>query len=231
MHHDPQSYHRMHLATRRSNAAMVRGLYVIIDPEHTRGRNLITVAMAALDGGASAIQLRDKINNKSNILPFARQITQLCEERSAVCIINDHADLAVACGAHGLHIGQHDLPISEARHVLEPWQFVGTSNSRLEEALESYQRGADYIAVGAICPSSSKDNTHPAGLETLHFVHQSIPADGPPLVAIGGITVRNVSQVIRAGASSICVTAAVALADDPASAARTLIKHIQAALI
>ena len=214
---------------RQVNVTKMRGLSVIVDPTLTGGRDVLAVAQAALEGGATAIQLRDKIHDKGDVLPLARQLTELCQRYGAACIINDHADLAVACGAHGLHLGQHDLPLAEARRVLHPWQFVGRSNALLEEAQRSYQEGADYIAVGAMFPSGSKEKTRPAGPETLHRVRQAIPADGPPLVAIGGITHDNVAQVIQAGADGVCVIGAVALAPDPTQAARTLLERIQAA--
>ena len=148
-------------------------MYVIIDEQAAQGRDLVDLSRAALQGGASVLQLRDKINDKGDVLPVARAIRDLCDEFDALLIINDHVDLAVACNAHGVHLGQHDLPIEEARAILRPHQIIGTSNALLEEAQDSERRGADYLAVGAMFPTSTKERTRPAGLETLGRVRQS----------------------------------------------------------
>ena len=128
---------------------------------------LSSLSRSALQGGAQVIQLRDKLHDKGDVLPVARAIRDLCDRQNAILIINDHADLAVACNAHGLHLGRHDLPVGEARAILHPHQIIGTSSALLEEALESEEQGADYLAVGAIFPTDTKEKTRPAGLETL----------------------------------------------------------------
>lgn len=211
---------------RRQAASKVAGLYVIVDPELVGGRDIVDVARAALRGGATAIQFRDKVHDKGDQLPIARRLRDLCDEFNASFIVNDHADLAVACSAHGLHVGQHDLPVPEVRRVLAPHQFVGTSNALLEEAQASGAEGADYIAVGAMYDSSSKGNTRPAGIEGLRRVREIV--SGVPIVAIGGINLGNVDPVLEAGADGVCVISAVCLADDPEGAARDLAGHIQA---
>jgi thiamine-phosphate pyrophosphorylase len=209
---------------RQHAAAKLRGLYVLIDPQQTGGRDPLWVARQALEGGATALQLRDKLRDKGDSLPLAQRLVQLCRDYDATCIINDHADLAVASGAHGVHVGQHDLPVALAKAVLKPWQIVGSSNALLEEAIASFQDGADYIAVGAMFSSTSKDNTRPAGPETLRKVREVIPAGGPPLIAIGGIDKENVWEVAKAGADGIAVISAVTLAEDPARAAEDLLR-------
>jgi thiamine-phosphate pyrophosphorylase len=209
--------------TRHQLAAKLTGLYVIIDPELTNGRDLLQVARQALEGGATAIQFRDKHRDKGDALPTAQRLLKICRDYDAVLIINDHADLAVACAAGGVHVGQHDLPIPMARAVLKPWQLVGSSNALEDEAIASYQDRADYIAVGAMFSTSSKVNTRPAGLATLKAVREIIPADGPPLIAIGGIDKLNVAEVAKAGADGIAVIGAVAMAEDPARAASELL--------
>ncbi|MSQ22829.1 MAG: thiamine phosphate synthase, partial [Dehalococcoidia bacterium] len=214
-------------ASARMEAAWrVAGLYIIVDPQLTRGRDVVDVAKAALMGGATAIQLRDKIHDKGDQLPVARRLMAVCQEHSASFIINDHADLAAACGAHGLHVGQHDLPVAEARRVLYPTQFLGTSNALLQEAEMSAQQQADYLAVGAMYSTDSKGNTRPAGIQGLRQVRQRVSRI--PIVAIGGITLDNVDPVLEAGADGICVIGAVCLADDPEQAARLLVERIQA---
>ncbi|MDO8750874.1 MAG: thiamine phosphate synthase, partial [Dehalococcoidia bacterium] len=211
---------------RREAAWRVAGLYVIVDPQLTLGRDVVEVARAALRGGATAIQLRDKVRDKGDQLPVARRLMEVCKEHGASFVVNDHADLAAACGAHGLHVGQHDLPVAEARRVLYPTQFLGTSNALLQEAEASAQQQADYIAVGAMYLTDSKGNTRPAGIQGLRQVRQQV--SGIPIVAIGGITLDNVDPVLEAGADGICVIGAVCLAGDPEKAARLLVERIQA---
>ena len=205
---------------RKTNAARIKGLYVIIDVQAARGRDVVSLARSILRGGTQVIQLRDKVHDKGEVLPIARAIRALCDDHGALFIVNDHADLAVACNAHGLHLGQHDLPIEEARAVLLPHQIIGSSNALLEEALDSEKRGADYAAVGAIFPTSSKERTRPAGLETLRRVKERVSI---PVVAIGGIDRDNAVQVVEAGADALCVISAVVGAPDPEQAVRDLI--------
>jgi thiamine-phosphate pyrophosphorylase len=217
---------KMHPPARRTMAEKINGLYVIIDAQVAQGRDMVGLAQDVLRGGARIIQLRDKVHDKGDVLPIARTIRALCDEHGALFIINDHADLAAACNAHGLHLGQHDLPIKEVRAVLHPHQVIGSSNALLEEALESEREGADYAAVGAIFPTSSKERTRPAGLETLRRVKERLSI---PVVAIGGINKDNVAQVVEAGADAVCVITAVLSAPDPEEAVRQLIAVMNAA--
>jgi thiamine-phosphate diphosphorylase len=122
-----------------------------------------------------------------------------------------------------VHLGQHDLPVADARATLKPWQLAGASNALVDEAVVSASAGADYLAVGAMFPSGSKSNTRHAGPETLRRVRQAIPPGGPPLVAIGGITRENVAQMAQAGADTVCVIGAVTQAENPRQAAEALL--------
>ena len=133
--------------------------------------------------------------------------------------MNDYADVARIVDADGLHVGQNDLPVAAARQVLAPHQVVGTSNALVQEALDSEAATADYIAVGSIFPTTTKQDTRPAGIETLAEVKRSV---GVPVVAIGGINHDNASSVAAAGADAICVATAVTTAGDPERATRTL---------
>ncbi|MBM3946600.1 MAG: thiamine phosphate synthase [SAR202 cluster bacterium] len=218
---------RLGSEVRQHSAARVRGLYVILDPQMARGRDLAVMSEQALKGGARVLQLRDKQSEKGLQLPFAKRLAQLCEQHHGLLIMNDHADLAASCGAHGLHIGQKDLPIAEARKYLAPGQLIGNSNATVDEAMASQQQGVDYLAVGAMFATTSKDNTRPAGLATLSKVREQAQV---PLVAIGGINEGNVEQVIAAGADSVAVISAVVAADDPGHAAARLTERIERAL-
>ena len=212
---------------RTERARRVAGLYVIVDPEGTKGRNPVEIGAAALRGGATAIQYRDKLSDKGDQLPIACRLRDLCEAHNAVLIVNDHADLAIASGAHGLHLGQHDLPIAEARKLLHPWQFIGASSAMLSEAETSISHGADYIAVGAMYDTSSKANTRAAGIESLSQICSQII--DIPIVAIGGITLSNVDPILTAGADGICVISAIGQADDPEEQTRLFVQRITTA--
>ncbi len=211
---------------RRLPGARVYGLYVIIDPEVTGGRDPVEVARGALKGGAKVLQLRDKLREKGHILPLARALKELCVEYGALLIINDHADLAALVGADGLHVGQGDLPVAEVRRILHPRQIVGRSNHLPEEILESQARGADHVALGAIYPTATKSSIRSRatlGPDAVRRVRESVHV---PMVAIGGINVENVEPVVMAGADAVCVTGAVGLAADPEEASRRLVEKI-----
>ena len=211
---------------RRKVGELVYGLYVIIDPQVTGGREPLHIAHETLEGGAKILQLRDKIRDKGEALDLAKAIKQLCDEKGALFIVNDHADLAAVVNASGVHVGQEDLPISSARQVLSPTQIVGRSNHLLEEALESEQQGADYVAVGAMYPTASKDQPIVEGLRLLRRVKESVQA---PVVAIGGITQEHVEEVVKAGADAVCVISAVGLASNPRDATHQLVESIGSA--
>jgi len=217
-----------HHADRKVRMALskkIKGLYVILDPEFTDS-NPITLAEACLKGGARIIQWRDKVRDKGEQLKYCEPLAALCSTYEAVFLVNDHADLAVACGASGLHVGQHDLPIPIARQVLISDQLIGNSNATVGEALKGKEEGVDYIAVGAMFPTLSKNNTRPAGLETLRRVREMVDC---PIVAIGGINEENVQQVIKTGADSVAVISAVTKSKDPKEATKRLVGLIDRA--
>lgn len=210
---------------RLSRGKQIQGLYVILDPGVAR-KDPLKVAEAALKGGASAIQWRDKKSDKGDQISLCYRLKDLCQQYEALFIVNDHADLAVVTGAHGLHLGQHDLPIEAARPMLPPDMIVGRSNATVKEASASEFSGADYVAVGAIFPTSTKGNTRAAGLDTLRMVAAT---SSVPVVAISGINEDNVRNVILAGADAVAVISAVVSADDPEEAARRLVYCIEQA--
>ncbi|CAI8005372.1 Thiamine-phosphate synthase [Geodia barretti] len=155
------------------------------------------------------LQLRDKLRDKGEQLPLATVLRDLCAANDALLIINDHADLAAAIGPDhvGLHVGQTDLPVAEARKILAPGQVLGRSNRDPDLIIESQQMGADHVAFGAMYTTTTKPMIrNPQGPERLK---QARAAAQVPLVAIGGITAANVGPVVEAGADAICVTAAV----------------------
>lgn len=213
---------------RASIASKISGLYVIVDPEATNGRPVIEVAEATLKGGASVLQLRDKTRDKGETLPVARQLKSLCDDHGALFIMNDDADIALACDAHGLHVGQTDLPVSEARRVLGHRQIVGTSNGGVDEAMQSQSSGADYLAVGAVFATTTmgKSGRTSVGVEMLSKVKELA---SQPIVAIGGINIGNIADVVKAGADCVCIVSAVTFADDPEAATCELVEAMRGA--
>ena len=197
----------------------VKGLYVILDPSFLDGVSEVDAAASIIRGGAKVIQWRDKGRDKGEQLPVVREVNQLCAEAGVVSIVNDHVDLALVSGASGVHLGQRDLPLAEARKLMPETAVIGVSTATVEEALLAESLGASYIAVGAIYPTRSKAVTRPAGLGTLEEVAKAVSV---PVVAIGGIDAGNVGPVMEAGADSACVVSAVLSTGDMEAAAREL---------
>ncbi|MCI0787863.1 MAG: thiamine phosphate synthase [Chloroflexi bacterium] len=212
---------------RAQQADRIRGLYVIVDPQVTGGRDPMEIARAAVRGGARMLQLRDKLRDKGEILKLAEPLQQLCQDNDVMLIVNDHVDLAAAIGSAGVHVGQTDLPVEQARQVLGPAQVLGRSNREIQQLIESQEMGADHVAFGAIYQTTTKSGTRaPQGVEPLRRAREVTKV---PLVAIGGINAENVAPVVEAGADAICVTAAVASAPEPEAAAIQLVEAIRSA--
>ena len=202
------------------------GIYVIVGPGHTQGRDVLEVARSALGGGACAIQLRDKQSTADSVRRWADKLRRLCSDAGALLIINDDPSVARESHADGVHVGQTDASISLCRTVLLNHQITGKSNANEMEAHQSMREGADYIAVGSIFPTETKFDTRPAGLVVLRRV---VATKTVPVVAIGGINDRNIGEVAEAGADAVCVASAVAEADDPEAATHQLLKVFRAA--
>ena len=211
------------MPSKEATKEKVRGLYVILDPQFCMGMSEVEVAKAIIKGGASIIQWRDKIRDKGEQLPIVREVNRLCTEAGVLLIVNDHLDLALISGAEGLHLGQKDLPTNEVRPFLSDEVIVGVSTATFDEAVKAEKDGASYVAVGSIYPSPSKDETRPAGLDTLRKVAAEASV---PIVAIGGINDSNLHPVLDAGADAICVISAVLSAPDVEVAARNLASRI-----
>ena len=209
----------------KSARERVHGLYVILDPQFCKGYTEVEAAQALIKGGVRIIQWRDKVRDKGEQLPIVREVVRLCAEAGVVSIINDHLDLAMISKADGLHLGQKDLPLPQVKPFFSAENIVGVSNATYEEALRAEEEGADYIAVGAIYETSSKEKTRPAGLETLRRVVEAVSV---PVVAIGGINESNIGPVIEAGADAVCVISAVMSAQDIEQAAQNLVSQIEA---
>ena len=209
---------------RQDKLEYIHGLYVIIDTQALKGRDYLEVAGQVIRGGASTIQLRDKVLSKKELLSVAERLKDLCAKHGVLLIINDYLDVVLGANADGLHVGQEDLPVEVARKLLPLDKVVGCSATTVEQAVAAESEGADYIAVGAIYPTASKTSARvPAevvGLETLRQVKQAVTS---PVVAIGGITGENASDVVAAGADSVAVINAVLGAESPEKASREIV--------
>jgi len=210
---------------RQNKRERIRGLCAIIDTQALAGRDHAEVARQVIRGGATIIQLRDKQHGKKELLAIAHEIKSLCAEHSVLFIINDYLDLALAVDADGLHLGQDDLPLPVARKLLPIGKVLGCSTHSLEQASAAQAAGADYIAIGSIYPTPTKENAIIIGTETLRQVRQTVNL---PVMAIGGITRENVGEVTRAGADSVAVIGAILSAGSPEAATREIVARMVA---
>ncbi|NTU58220.1 MAG: thiamine phosphate synthase [Chlorobiaceae bacterium] len=184
----------------------------------------VELATMALDGGARMVQLRRKTASGRELYEWAVRIQELCRQREAMFIVNDRLDIALAMHADGVHLGQQDLPAKIARALLGPEAIIGVSVSTPAEAENAGRDGANYIGVGHIFPTFSKDKpSPPLGMASINPIGK---AAGLPVIAIGGIETGNIREVMKAGASGIAVISAVCGADHPAAAARELVNKI-----
>lgn len=159
-------------------------------------------------------------------LPKAQALQALCSEAGAIFFINDHVDLALAVAADGVHLGQKDLPVPVVRRLVPDAMLVGCSTNNPDEARRAEADGADYVSVGRLFPTGSKEDTRPATLETLRAVKVAVSI---PVCAIGGINEQNIDEVVAAGADMVSVIAAVVAAEDMREAARRLAARFAAA--
>lgn len=196
---------------------MIKGLYYITDADPA-GRYLETTR-AVLQGGARTIQYRSKSRSIGDQRDDARQLRRLCHEFGARLLVNDDPELAADVEADGVHLGQSDAPVSAARQLLGSGHLIGVSTRTLEQALRAEAEGADYIAVGSIYPTPTKQDAVEVGLERLEKIRRGTQL---PLVAIGGIRRDLAPAVLEAGADALAVISALADDRDPQVAAREL---------
>ena len=198
-------------------------LYAILDRSVARDRELPELLEAVLAGGGRLVQLREKTMPLAELLPLAQRLVRRCREVGATLIVNDRADLALAAGAHGLHVGQDDLPARNARALLAPGMILGVSTHDPEQARHAVRDGADYVAVGSIFPTTTKAGFQLVGPDLIRRVRPDVPV---PLVGIGGITAENAPAVLAAGADAVAVISALCAASDPEAATRGFLARI-----
>ncbi len=193
-------------------------LYALISAKMCRG-SVREAARAAIAGGVDAIQLREKDVPDAELLALAAELRELTDETDRLLIINDRADIAALVGADGLHLGQDDLPIGEARKLLRPGAIIGKSSHSVAQAHAVVNEGADYISVGPIFQTDTKDAGPAVGVELFRQIAAEIEL---PLCPIGGITAENVGQLVAAGAARVAVCQAICGANDPKIAAESI---------
>lgn len=176
-------------------------LYAITGESFHPGRELLEVMEEAILGGVDIVQLRDKKGSKREKLRKARLLRELTRKHGVIFIVNDDIDIALASEADGIHLGQDDLPIREARRIMGN-RIIGISTHAIEEAREAEREGADYIGVGPIYPTQSKEDV--VAPVTTSYIREVAREITIPFVAIGGIKLHNVDEVLEAGATRIC---------------------------
>ncbi len=198
-------------------------LYFVTEPPNHAG-----AAKAALEGGANAVQLRDKEAKDSELLPVARKLKKLCEKHGATFIINDRVALAKKCGAHGVHVGQEDLKgksVASVRAKLFPHAIVGATVHNVQEALLAFEEGADYLGASPIFATKSKsDAGKPIGILGLKKIIRAFKKRNAriPIIAIGGIDAKNAGEVMKAGANGVAVVSTITRAKNPTAEAKRL---------
>ena len=208
-------------------------LYALVDPERAGGRDLAELAWLLARGGATLVQLRDKLGSTQAMVETARAIRSRLAPLGVPLLINDRADVAFAAGADGVHLGQDDMAVADARRLLGPHAVIGLSIKTLEQAAHAPVEHLDYVCIGGVFATSSKDNPDPPiGLPGLQSIFASMRGRDPdlPIGAIAGIDATNAEAVIAAGADGIAVISALSLAGDPQTAARDLRAIVEAAL-
>ena len=198
-------------------------LYVIADAQAAGKKSLTEAVAAAIRGGADVIQLRNKRASDEELLSQAKTLLEMTRAKGVPLIINDRVSVAKNSGAEGVHLGQEDGSIKEARAFLGENALIGRSTHSREQATEAQKEGADYIGVGPVFQTPTKPDTAPVGLELVRFASKNIHI---PFVAIGGIDLVNVSEVRQAGAKMIAVVRAVIGSGDPEEASRRFLKEL-----
>jgi thiamine-phosphate pyrophosphorylase len=202
-------------------------LYFVTDRGLSRGRSTLEIVRAAVQGGVTCVQLREKTCSTREFIAEALSVKAFLTSCGVPLIINDRVDIALAVGADGVHLGQTDMPLAAARSLTGQGLVIGVSAESIEDAVAAQTRGADYLGVSPVFATPTKtDTAAPLGLAGLAAIRRAVKL---PLVAIGGLHAGNAAAAVRSGADGIAVVSAIAAADDPAQAARYLKRAIHEA--
>jgi len=199
-------------------------LYVITDEAIAGGLTHAEIALRAIAGGADVIQLRDKVCGCRELIRIGRALRMITINSGTLFMVNDRLDVALACGADGVHLGQDDIRVGVARQIAPPGFIIGVSVGTVDEAVRAEDEGADYIAISPVFSTVSKNDAGPGlGLDVIREIRRSVSV---PVIAIGGINLDNVRQVIAAGADGVAVISVVVGSRDIIAASRELKKRI-----
>jgi thiamine-phosphate pyrophosphorylase len=207
----------------RKNLLKKSQLYLILDKAVFAGRSLESLSSKISANGIGIIQLRDKFSAKKDVLSLARKLAKHLSPKT-LFIVNDYPDLADLCGADGLHLGQEDLPISEARKILGKDKIIGISCHNLRQALEAQRQGADYIGIGPVYATATKPEYSPIGLKVLRQLKTKIKI---PYFAIGDIRESNIKHIVSAGATRVAVCRAILKSKNIQQTARELLSELR----
>jgi thiamine-phosphate pyrophosphorylase len=181
------------------------GLCFITD-HHTGGLSFLDMTQAVLRAGVGWVQYRDKDASRRKIYEESVKLRDLAGKHNAVFIVNDYSDIALAIDAGGVHLGQDDLPVKEARKILGKGKIIGVSTHCIEQALEAEQSGADYIGFGPVFHTSTKDAGIPKGIDLLKEIKNKVSI---PVAAIGGISFENIHSVLETGVDAVALASAI----------------------
>lgn len=202
-------------------------LYAVTDRHWTGEKTLVQQTEEAIKGGATFVQIREKNLAEEKFYEEAVQLKELCEKYKIPFVVNDNVPLAKKINADGVHVGQDDMNVLEARKILGGQKIIGVSAQTVEEAVLAEKQGADYLGVGAVFPTGSKDDAVEVPLKTLKEICAAVKI---PVVAIGGISKENVSELKGSGICGISVISAIFAQKDIISATKDLKKRISSIL-
>jgi thiamine-phosphate pyrophosphorylase len=198
-------------------------VYLVTQASLSAGRSTPEIVEAAIEGGVGVVQLREKDRSARERYEIGREVRELTREAGVTFVVNDRVDLAQALDADGVHLGDDDLPVQVARDLLGSEAIIGRSVATVGEATAAEAAGADYLGVGVVYRTESKDDVpeanHGIGPERVAEIAAAVDV---PMVGIGGITVENADEVIAAGADGVAVISAITAAEDPTAATEAL---------
>ena len=202
-------------------------LYAVTDRAWVGTKSLYEQVKEALENGVTCVQLREKELNESDFLKEAKQISTLCKEHKVPFIVNDNVNIAIACKADGIHIGQEDMELTNVRKLVGEDMIIGVSAHTVEEAIKAQEGGADYIGIGAVFATSTKTDVDVLSFDTLRSICEAVDI---PTVAIGGIKKDNICKLKGSGIDGVAVVSAIFAAKDIATATKELLLEVKKAV-
>lgn len=194
-------------------------LYLVTDSTGMTEEAFLQTVRAALKGGVTLLQLREKERSARAYLSLAEKVLSLAHEYGVPLLIDDRVDVAIAAGADGVHVGQNDIPVSDARKMLGEGKIVGATAKTPEQAAEAFRQGADYIGAGAVYQTSTKTDTWRIPIKTIREIACAVPI---PVNAIGGLNRENLGILSDTGIAGVCVVSALMKAENPELEAKAM---------